>query len=756
MTDVPTENVAAPSPVIVETGGPRSVPVSFVYSSIAFLVMLIALQHQSSAIERQTERDLRSWLDENRLRPYQKTLNSLGCVSLISCADLADSQTPLISEISSEEIDRLQRALVKLKKRLTLSRWFKEFDLLEYEEKLNTVGITNLKTLIEFGTDNVETLQGVISKKGDWSKAQEAFKRSAVEDLDNLYWKYVLRERKTPWTLSNIVLVSAVIAFLVGMASTMSHPSFLLDHSAVTKLGFFTFITGKYLSPQHCLVDFHWNDPQVVGKTVSFVIRFFQRNGRVYPVSNSDNLLVEITQGAHKIACSVELGGTDPSDANKARVQFSVRRSGEYSIIVLVGNVHVRNSPFEKCFLPGAPESQKTSFVHHCSTVVCTEYVPYHLFIEPRDKYANVCAIEPNFDPSDEYTVDIVEINSERPMTKSYRWECHPHLSRVSLVLKFDQEGCYRAIVYYRGIMLQNGDFHIIVLNKADGALVQKNVAKKSHNIWYEAKLVGKNGDSKLRKVFCYISPKQLTIKEYVLKFIPKRLVTFRLCPSTKFLFKNPNNQFGEAILVIDDGCQSPVELLTADRNVIVATFAQFLLKNIGGSETFKDKRDFFYHEVRKMHQKHFHDKLPVKITREKLLESSMKAVKGFSTADWCRNFEISFVGEQGLDWGGLRREWFELLCVQLFSSEFKLYQRFKNDKQGLVHPNPKRPSYLKLKHYEFAGKVVGKCLYETALGSTYRQLVKARFSRSFLAQLIGLRVNYKYFEQGKNKCLSF
>lgn len=42
----------------------------------------------------------------------------------------------------------------------------------------------------------------------------------------------------------------------------------------------------------------------------------------------------------------------------------------------------------------------------------------------------------------------------------------------------------------------------------------------------------------------------------------------------------------------------------------------------LGGSETFKDKQDFFYHEVRKYHQKHFHDKLVLKIARENLLES--------------------------------------------------------------------------------------------------------------------------------------
>lgn len=167
-------------------------------------------------------------------------------------------------------------------------------------------------------------------------------------------------------------------------------------------------------------------------------------------------------------------------------------------------------------------------------------------------------------------------------------------------------------------------------------------------------------------------------------------------------------------------------------------------LGSTGGSETFKDKLDFFYYEVRKLHKKHFHDKLQLKVSRDKILESSMRATKNLSTSEWCKNFEITFLGEQGLDWGGLQREWFHVVCSALFDSENQLFHRFKNDKQGLVHPNPRRPSHLKLKHYEYAGRIVGKCLYESSLGTGYRQLVKARFSRSFLAQLIGLRVHFK------------
>lgn len=110
--------------------------------------------------------------------------------------------------------------------------------------------------------------------------------------------------------------------------------------------------------------------------------------------------------------------------------------------------------------------------------------------------------------------------------------------------------------------------------------------------------------------------------------------------------------------------------------------------------------------------------------------------------------FHFYFHSVAGIDWGGLRREWFELICGALFDPKGGLFCTFHDKRQALVHPNPSRPTHLKLKYYEFAGKIVGKCLYESALGGSYRQLVRARFTRSFLAQLIGLRVHYKHFEQ--------
>lgn len=122
----------------------------------------------------------------------------------------------------------------------------------------------------------------------------------------------------------------------------------------------------------------------------------------------------------------------------------------------------------------------------------------------------------------------------------------------------------------------------------------------------------------------------------------------------------------------------------------------------------------------------------------------------------------VLLVFQTGLDWGGVSREFFELLCVRCFDPLYQLFKRFSDNPQALVmnlflvlslilslylsfsqvHPNSNRPSHLKLKHFEFAGRVVGKCLYESALGN--HLMVKARFSRSFLAQIIGLRINHK------------
>ncbi|XP_063222883.1 apoptosis-resistant E3 ubiquitin protein ligase 1 isoform X3 [Bacillus rossius redtenbacheri] len=691
---------------------------------------------------------------------HPSTSSSSGISNLVSCAQLDE-----LPELPAHDEERLQRAAQLLQQRLILRQWLGQHHLQHHYQRLLQVDVASLDDVYWLEDSRARVLLG--KDLVSWAAARQALPTSK-DDLALLkadLWSAVVKstQHEDAWTWGGMLVVSVSVAGLVTLAA-MTQPA-LAPEAKHTLL---QYVTGKYLLPGNCKVGFEWDDPQVVGGTMTFTVKFYQRNGQPYPICDTDNLFVEVTDGARRVATVTELGGTDPSAANVAVVKFTVRHAGQYHISVLIGSCHVQGSPFVKHFLPGPPDPNKSVFVRHSSIVVCTAGISHSLAIEPRDEYNNLCVFRSEDNPTQGYDVTItqlyLQVGSSEPAPCSVTLDYEQISHRICLQVCFPSEGCFHATVSYRGVELNNGDFDIIVLSSSDAALVQKNVASKNHNICYEARLVGVQGETlaKPRKVFCYVSPKQLTVKEFLLKFIPKRLVTFRLCPSTKFHFKSSaynsssnnnqlsscNNGNNQPSFIVDDGCQPKVELIAKDRNVIAATFTHFLLKNIGGSETFKDKQDFFYHEVRKFHQRHYHEKLPMKISREKLLESSLKATKGFSVTDWCRNFEITFQGEQGLDWGGVRREWFELVCAALFDARNRLFAGFSDSQQALVHPNPRRPPPLKLKHYEFAGRLVGKCLYESALGGSYRQLVRARFTRSFLAQVIGLRVHYKYFEQ--------
>ncbi|XP_071041064.1 apoptosis-resistant E3 ubiquitin protein ligase 1 isoform X3 [Parasteatoda tepidariorum] len=710
-----------------------------------FFLSLFLLRQLCTDDSHEQKKELNSLLKLYELEHLTPIIYFYGCTSPVTFVNICGEQD--IPDLSKSSLRVLRERIGLIKDHLILKQWLKKKELYDADTVFNAQGINSIKLLQN--VDITELKYRLNSAEfNTFLKASRtlSFSPDEIALLNKKLWQEIEENANRPWTTVGTFILSLCIALFSGMVLTMSQPRLIHPQVTSSKLGFLSYVTGRYLSPSSCKVVFDWKEPQSVGNTMSFTVKFYQRNGQAYPICNEDNILIEVTQGTYKIACSIEYGGPQISDANKAKVHFTVRRSGEYQICVLICMTHIRGSPFKKEFIPGPPDPIKTSFVQHCSTVVGSEDVPTQLFIEPRDKYGNLCTINNDCDPANEYSVDIIEVNTGRPIADSFRWECYPLISRLALVLKFPKEGCYRATISYKGQTIQNGDFNIIVLNSDESSVVQKNVSKR--NKCYEVKLIALNGErnQKAKKVYCYISPKQLTLKEYVLKFFPKHLVTFRLCPSTKFKFQSRKDIIqADPVLIIDDGCQE-VELISPDRNIIVATFTQFLLKNIGGSETFKDKQDFFHHEVRKYHQKHFHDKVSVKISRENILESSLKETKGFSVSDWCKNFEITFIDEEGVDWGGLKREWFELVCTSLFSPENSLFHSFKSDKQGLVHPCPgyKRPPNLKLKYFEFAGKIVGKCLYESSLGSTYRQLVKAKFSRSFLAQLIGLSVHYK------------
>jgi hypothetical protein len=245
------------------------------------------------------------------------------------------------------------------------------------------------------------------------------------------------------------------------------------------------------------------------------------------------------------------------------------------------------------------------------------------------------------------------------------------------------------------------------------------------------------------------VSPKQLYIRDYILRIFPIRVATFRVSHSTKIELQFTEDK--SYTYAIYDGIQPRVtlEMDETSARVVLAMFSHFLKRRIGGSESFATKQRYFYEELRSTRQEARISFTLLTISRADMVESSLHKTRSFSAKDWSKNFKIQFEGEEGIDAGGLRREWLDTLCRTMFeNSKSGLFSSFGNSR--LVHPNSssQRSSKWGLKHYEFAGKVVGKCLFESACGDGCKQMVNGKFTRSFLAQILGLRPNYKHFEQ--------
>jgi E3 ubiquitin-protein ligase HUWE1 len=97
------------------------------------------------------------------------------------------------------------------------------------------------------------------------------------------------------------------------------------------------------------------------------------------------------------------------------------------------------------------------------------------------------------------------------------------------------------------------------------------------------------------------------------------------------------------------------------------------------------------------------------------------------------RRLAVSFRGEEGIDAGGLTREWYGIMARQIFDINYGLFCHsgdgvtFQPDVKSRVHENH-------TDYFKFVGRVIGKAICDG-------QLLDAHFSRSFYKHILGLPV---------------
>ena len=513
------------------------------------------------------------------------------------------------------------------------------------------------------------------------------------------------------------------------------------------------FIYGRPLHKRTCRVEFP--DDLRASNTKTITVTFLNSEGEpVLNPSSIGRLTVEVFRGD---AIRVE-GSTVSESANghSLNIIFNATVAGSYSVHLKSNGFPVWHFPADLSILPGRACPEKTTFVGlRSQTMVMRTGSHETIKLDPRDKFGNIVDRLEVDELTRKLSVSVVRFGDDAQVgeerTLIYQ---DPNSANGELCLTFAfssfEKGWYKAKVTLDGKKVGARSLTLLVLEPKEMERVNSLLHSGRHGSsdYFEGDIVsiGEQACDQPRRAFCYLTPKQLSIREYILRIIPRRTTSFRMAPITKVKLKRFDH--GTPVIAITDGFTNRLEIRLVDGNIFSACFHLTLLRRIGGSESFTDKKVYFNLQLAQHHRtrNHHHTRMGLKIDRFNLITSSVRATKNLTEADWCQLFAIEFEGEPGVDHGGLRREWFQIVCDKLFSPALAVFVPVEEGSHALM-PNPDPPSFVrKLNLFKFAGKMVGKCLYESAQGQAYEQNVPFRFAKSFLAQLVGLRAHYQHF----------
>lgn len=156
----------------------------------------------------------------------------------------------------------------------------------------------------------------------------------------------------------------------------------------------------------------------------------------------------------------------------------------------------------------------------------------------------------------------------------------------------------------------------------------------------------------------------------------------------------------------------------------------------------FDNKRNYFNRSVHSRGQgRASYQPLQLSVRREHVFHDSFKSLY-FKSGDEMKygKLNIRFHGEEGVDAGGVTREWFQVLSRQMFNPNYALFIPVSSDRTTF-HPN--KLSGINDEHlrfFKFIGRVIGKALYEGRLLDCY-------FSRAVYKRILGNSVSVKDME---------
>ena len=187
---------------------------------------------------------------------------------------------------------------------------------------------------------------------------------------------------------------------------------------------------------------------------------------------------------------------------------------------------------------------------------------------------------------------------------------------------------------------------------------------------------------------------------------------------------------------IFNDYIKNTPSLLSGSFSLFVSHFPKLI--------DFDNKRAFFRSQLHKKTQQkedHYGHPLTLTIRRDNIFEDSFHQLIARTGPEIkYGKLNVRFYDEEGIDAGGVTREWFSSLSRQMFNPDYAL---FKTSALDRITYQPNRSSYVNPEHlsyFKFIGRIIGKAIYDGKLLDCY-------FTRSFYKHLLNIPVDYKDME---------
>ena len=154
----------------------------------------------------------------------------------------------------------------------------------------------------------------------------------------------------------------------------------------------------------------------------------------------------------------------------------------------------------------------------------------------------------------------------------------------------------------------------------------------------------------------------------------------------------------------------------------------------------FDNKRNYFTQQLHKGRREHY-TPLSLSVRRKFVFYDSFQYFQRRSGPEIKHGkLNVRFHNEDGIDAGGVTREWFQVLSREMFNPDYALFQPCAADRTTYQPNRMSSVNDLHLSFFTFIGRVIGKAIYDG-------RLLDAYFTRSFYKHILGRAVDYKDLE---------